>query len=81
MHAIRRRHDLGAVRETRHAPAIIATLNAAVVAALDEAAIKQKFADLGATVRPSTPEAFAAFLKTEDAGIGELAKKGLLKPE
>jgi hypothetical protein len=32
-------------------------------------------------VRPSTPEAFAAFLKTEDAGIGELAKKGLLKPE
>ena len=29
----------------------------------------------------STPEGFAAFLKTEDAGIGDLAKKGLLKPE
>ena len=62
-------------------PAIIATLNAAAVAALDDPAIKQKFVDLGATARPSTPEAFAAFLKTEDAGIGELAKKGLLKPE
>lgn len=62
-------------------PAIIAPLNAAVAAALGDAAIKQKFAELGATVRPSTPEAFAAFLKTEDAGIGGLAKKGLLKPE
>ena len=29
----------------------------------------------------SSPEEFAAFLKTEDAGIGDLAKKGLLKPE
>ncbi len=62
-------------------PAIVATLNAAVVAALDDAAIKQKFAELGATVRPSTPAAFAAYLKSEDAGIGDLAKKGLLKPE
>jgi len=62
-------------------PALIATLNGAVAAALDDATIKQKFAELGATVRPSTPEAFAAFLKTEDAGIGDLAKKGLLKPE
>jgi tripartite-type tricarboxylate transporter receptor subunit TctC len=62
-------------------PAVIATLNAAVAAALDDAAIRQKFTELGATVRPSTSEAFAAFLKTEDAGIGDLAKKGLLKPE
>jgi tripartite-type tricarboxylate transporter receptor subunit TctC len=62
-------------------PALIATLNAAVAAALDDPTIKHKFAELGATVRPSTPEAFAAFLKTEDAGIGDLAKKGLLKPE
>lgn len=60
---------------------LIAALNAATVAALDDPATKKKFVDLGATARPSTPEAFAAFLKTEDAGIGELAKKGLLKPE
>jgi tripartite-type tricarboxylate transporter receptor subunit TctC len=72
---------LGAfVRQDTPAP-IIATLNAAAVAALGDPAIKQKFIDLGATVRPSTPEAFAAFMKTEEAGIGDLAKKGLLKPE
>ena len=68
------------VRQDTPAP-IIATLNAAAVAALDEPAIKQKFVDLGATVRPSTPQAFVAFMKTEEAGIGELAQKGLLKPE
>ena len=60
---------------------IIDTLNKAVVAGLGEPDLAQKLKDLGATVRPSTPEEFAAFLKTEDAGIGDLAKKGLLKPE
>ena len=68
------------VRADTPAP-LIATLNAATVAALDDPAVKQKLVDLGATVRPSTPEAFAAFLKTEEAGIGDLARKGLLKPE
>ena len=60
---------------------IIETLNKAVMAALGDQDLAQKLKDLGATVRPSTPEAFAAFLKTEDTGIGDLAKKGLLKPE
>lgn len=60
---------------------IVDTLNAAAGAALAEPAIKQKFIELGATVRPSTPAAFVAFMKTEEAGIGELAAKGLLKPE
>ncbi len=67
------------VRHDTPAP-IINTLNAAAVAALDEPAIKQKFTELGATVRPSTPAEFVAFMKTEEAGIGELAAKGLLKP-
>ncbi len=60
---------------------IIETLNKAVAAALGDQDLAQKLKDLGATIRPSTPEAFAAFLKTEDTGIGDLAKKGLLKPE
>jgi tripartite-type tricarboxylate transporter receptor subunit TctC len=60
---------------------IIATLNAAAGAALADPAIRQKFVDLGATVRPSTPEESVAFMKTEEAALGELAKKGLLKPE
>ncbi len=60
---------------------IIEALNKAVVAGLGDKDLAQKLVELGATVRPSTPEEFTAFLKTEDAGIGDLAKKGLLKPE
>jgi tripartite-type tricarboxylate transporter receptor subunit TctC len=60
---------------------VIDTLNAAAVAALGDPAVRQKFVDLGATVRPSTPDELAAFMKVEDASIGDLAKKGLLKPE
>jgi tripartite-type tricarboxylate transporter receptor subunit TctC len=60
---------------------VIAALNAAAVASLEDPAIRQKFMDLGATVRPSTPEQLAAFMKVEETSIGDLAKKGLLKPE
>lgn len=60
---------------------VIAALNAAMVTALDDPAVKQRLVELGASVRPSTPEAFAEALKIEEAGIGDLAKKGLLKPE
>jgi tripartite-type tricarboxylate transporter receptor subunit TctC len=60
---------------------LIAALNAAIVAALADPPVRQKLVELGATVRPSTPEEFAVFMKTEEAGIGDLAKKGLLKPE
>lgn len=60
---------------------VIAALNGAMVTALDDPAVKRKLVELGAAVRPSTPEAFAAALKIEEAGIGDLAKKGLLKPE
>lgn len=68
------------VRAETPQPAI-AALNAAAVASLGDPAIRQRFMDLGATVRPSTPEELAAFMKVEDASIGDLAKKGLLKPE
>lgn len=60
---------------------LIEALNKAIVASLTEKDLAQKLKDLGATVRPSTPDEFTAFLKTEDAGISDLAKKGLLKPE
>ena len=60
---------------------VVAALNTATVAALEEPTIKQRFVELGATVRPSTPEGFAAFLKIEDESVSDLAKKGLLKAE
>ena len=46
---------------------------------LNEPAVRQKITELGATVRPSTPEEFAAFQKTDEAA--DLAAKGLLKPQ
>lgn len=72
---------LGLFVRSETPPAIIATLNAAAGAALADPAIRQKFVDLGATVRPSTPEEAVAFMKTEEAALGELTKKGLLKAE
>jgi hypothetical protein len=56
-------------------------MNAATVAVLNEPAVRQKFNELGATVRPSTPEEFAAFQKTDEAALGDLAAKGLPKPQ
>ena len=61
--------------------AILEALNAATVAVLNEPAVRQKFTELGATVRPSTQEEFAAFQKTNEAALGELAARGLLKPQ
>jgi tripartite-type tricarboxylate transporter receptor subunit TctC len=58
---------------------IIDTLNAATVAALSDPAIKQKFAELGATVRPCTPEESLAIMKDDDVALSALAAKGLLK--
>ena len=60
---------------------IIATLNAAVVAALSDATVRQRLEDLGAQVKPTTPDGFAAHLAAEEASVSELAKTGLLKPE
>ena len=65
----------------RSPKAIVDSLNAATVAVLNEPAVRQKFIELGATVRPSTPEEFAAFQKTDAAALADLAAKGLLKPQ
>ena len=62
-------------------PAILDTLNGACVAALRDPDVARKLAELGAVVRPSTRVEFAAYLKEQEAGVGELVKSGLLKPE
>ena len=61
--------------------AVIARLNEGVVAGLKDEAANKRLRDLGATVRPSTPEQFAAALKADEANVSELLKLGLLKPE
>jgi tripartite-type tricarboxylate transporter receptor subunit TctC len=60
---------------------ILDTLNGAVVAALKDESVTQKLGELGAVVRPCTRAEFAAYLKDQEAGVSELVKSGLLKPE
>ena len=61
--------------------AVIARLNEGVVAGLKDEAANKRLRELGAIVRPSTPEQFTAALKADEANVSELLKLGLLKPE
>ncbi|WP_395714010.1 Bug family tripartite tricarboxylate transporter substrate binding protein [Reyranella sp.] len=62
-------------------PPILDILNGAVVAALKDETVSQKLVELGAVVRPSSRQEFAAYMKDQEAGVSELVKSGLLKPE
>lgn len=62
-------------------PPILDILNGAVVAALKDESVSQKLVELGAVVRPSSRQEFAAYMRDQEAGVGELVKSGLLKPE
>ena len=57
------------------------TLNGAVVTALKDEEVARKLVELGALVRPTTRAEFAAYMKDQEAGVSELVKSGLLKPE
>ena len=61
--------------------AVVSRLNEGVVAGLKDDAANKRLRDLGAIVRPSTPEQFTAALKADEANVSELLKLGLLKPE
>ena len=60
---------------------LVDRLNKAVVFGLKDEATAKRLRELGAIVRPSTPEQFTAALKADEANVAELLKKGLLKPE
>ena len=60
---------------------IIDRLNEGVVAGLKDETANKRLRDLGAIVRPSTPEQFTAALKADEANVSELLRLGLLKPE
>lgn len=60
---------------------IVERLNAAVIAGLKDETANKRLRDLGAIVRPSTPEQFTAVLKSDEANVSELLQKGLLKPD
>ena len=61
--------------------AVIARLNEAVVAGLKDEVANKRLRELGAVVRPSTPEQLTAALKSDEANVSELLRLGLLKPE
>ena len=61
--------------------AILDTLNGAVVAALKDEEVARRLVELGAVVRPTTRAEFAGYMKDQEAGVSELVKSGLLKPE
>jgi tripartite-type tricarboxylate transporter receptor subunit TctC len=55
---------------------VVASLNAAFNAALDDAEMKQRIAVLGATPAGTTPQAFAALLQADLARWSEVARRG-----
>ena len=61
--------------------AALDVLNAAAVGALKDEDVVRKLVDLGAVVRPTTRAEFTAYMKDQEAGVSELVKSGLLKPE
>src|SRR5580693_8530722 len=60
---------------------LVDRLNEGVVAGLNDENTSKRLRELGAVVRPSTPEQFAVALKADEANVAELLQKGLLKPE
>jgi len=68
------------VRAGTPAP-LLAKLNESAVAALKDQGVIKHLADLGAVPRPSTPEQYAALLKSDTASIEPFFKSGLIKSE
>jgi len=60
---------------------LIDRLNKAVVAGLKDPMANKRLRELGAIVRPSTPQQFTEALKADEANVAELLEKKLLKPD
>jgi tripartite-type tricarboxylate transporter receptor subunit TctC len=60
---------------------LIDRLNKAVVAGLKDPTANKRLRELGAIVRPSTPQEFTDALKADEANVAELIEKKLLKPD
>ena len=60
-------------------PAIVAKLNAEIHKALADPEVKDRLANLGAEVSPSTPEALAALVRSEHERYGKLIREANIK--
>ncbi len=72
---------LGVFVRSETAKPIIDTLNKAIVAALQDAAVTKRLGELGVTTMPSTPAEYAERLKQDERDTAALEKLGFLKPE
>lgn len=61
--------------------AIVNRLNADIRAVLEDADTRQRFAQTGMDVKPSTPEEFAALIRTETAKWAKVVKAAGIQPE
>ena len=71
----------GVLAPARTPPAVIARLNAGLVAVLRDPEVRAKLAQSGVTPSPSTPEEFAAYLKDEIARWAKVIREKGIKPE
>jgi tripartite-type tricarboxylate transporter receptor subunit TctC len=62
-------------------PSLIAKFNAAMVAALDDPALRTRLTEEGTVPAPSSPQEFGAFIRTEIARWGRVIKEKGLKGE
>jgi tripartite-type tricarboxylate transporter receptor subunit TctC len=62
-------------------PAIIAKLNAAMLAALNDSELRGKLTQAGVIPAPSSPQNFALYLQDEIARWGKLIREKGIKPE
>jgi tripartite-type tricarboxylate transporter receptor subunit TctC len=60
---------------------LIAQINALVVKALRDPWVKQRYADLGATTWPTTPQELSAYRDSEEARLLPIMKAAGIKPE
>lgn len=70
----------GIVAPAKTPPAIVAKLNEAFVAILNEPEMVEKIRSAGGEPRPMEPDAFARYIRGEIAKWGEVARRAGLKP-
>jgi tripartite-type tricarboxylate transporter receptor subunit TctC len=71
----------GLVAPASTPPAVIARLNAAVVKAMEEPALRERLTTLGAEPSPGTPEAFREFISSESAKWAKVVSEAGIKSE
>ena len=70
----------GMVAPAKTPPAVIAKLNRIAVEAMQSPEVREKLASQGATLAGGTPEAFAAYIKSEIEKWGNVVKAAGIKP-